>query len=169
MPAGRRVIGIAFDGTGFGTDGTIWGGEVLVAGYGDFERVGHLKSVALPGGDAAIRRPCRTALAHLWAAGIEWAEDLPPASAVSTQERAVLARQLERGTGCVATSSMGRLFDAVSSLLGLRHEATYEAEAALCLQWAAEEALRPGRPRPRVPLRPDRHRVGPLPRPPGAG
>jgi hydrogenase maturation protein HypF len=144
VPAGRRVIGIAFDGTGFGTDGTIWGGEVLVAGYGEFERVGHLKSVALPGGDAAIHRPCRTALAHLWAAGIEWEEELPPVSAVSTQERAVLARQLERGTGCVATSSMGRLFDAVSSLLGLRHRTTYEAEAALCLQWAAEEALSVG-------------------------
>jgi hydrogenase maturation protein HypF len=140
VPAGQCVIGIAFDGTGFGTDGTIWGGEVLVAGYGEFERVGHLKPVALPGGDAAIRRPGRTALAHLWAAGIEWAEDLPPVRAVSTQERVVLARQLERETGCVATSSMGRLFDAVSSLLGLRHRTTYEAEAALCLQWAAEEA-----------------------------
>ncbi len=144
VSAGQRVIGIAFDGTGFGTDGAIWGGEVLVADYGECERVGHLKSVALPGGDAAIRHPCRTALAHLWAAGVEWAEDLPPASALSTQERTVLARQLERGTGCVATSSMGRLFDAVSSLLGLRHRATYEAEAALCLQWAAEEALDAG-------------------------
>ena len=141
VPVGRPVIGIAFDGTGFGTDGTIWGGEVLVAGYGEFERVGHLKTVPLPGGDAAVRRPCRTALAHLRAAGIEWAEDLPPVGAVPTKERAVLARQLESGTGCVTTSSMGRLFDAVSSLLGLRHEATYEAEAALCLQWAAEEAF----------------------------
>ena len=146
VPAGRRVIGIAFDGTGFGTDGTIWGGEILVAGYGELRARRAPQAVPLPGGDAAIRRPCRTALAHLWAAGIEWAEDLPPASAVSTQERAVLARQLERGTGCVATSSMGRLFDAVSSLLGLRHLATYEAEAALCLQWAAEEALSVGVP-----------------------
>ena len=144
VPVGRRVIGVAFDGTGFGTDGTIWGGEVLLAGYGEFERVGHLKSVLLPGGEAAIRRPCRTSLAHLSAAGIEWAEDLPPSSAVSTKERAALARQLERGTGCVATSSMGRLFDAVSSLLGLRHQATYEAEAALCLQWAAEKAFEVG-------------------------
>ncbi len=146
VPVGERIIGIAFDGTGFGTDGTIWGGEVLLADYGGFERVGHLKAVALPGGDAAIRRPCRTALAHLRVAGIEWAEDLPPAGAVSTRERAVLARQLERGTGCVATSSMGRLFDAVSSLLGLRHQVTYEAEAAQWLQWAAEEALDQGIP-----------------------
>ncbi len=141
VPAGRPVIGIAFDGTGFGTDDTIWGGEVLVAGYERFERVGHLKTVPLPGGDAAVRQPCRTALAHLRAAGIEWAEDLPPVGAVPAQERAVLARQLESGTGCVTTSSMGRLFDAVSSLLGLRHQATYEAEAALSLQWAAEEAF----------------------------
>jgi hydrogenase maturation protein HypF len=146
VPPGRSVIGIAFDGTGFGTDGTIWGGEVLVAGYGDFERVGHLTAVPLPGGDTAIRRPCRTALAHLWAAGIDWSEDLPPAGAVTPGERAVLRRQLERGTGCVETSSMGRLFDAVSSLLGLRHHATYEAEAALCLQWAAEDALNLGVP-----------------------
>jgi hydrogenase maturation protein HypF len=153
VPAGHSVIGIAFDGTGFGTDGTIWGGEVMVAGYGDFERVGHLATVPLPGGDAAIRRPCRTALAHLWAARIDWAEDLPPTGAVTPQERAVLIRQLEGGTGCVATSSMGRLFDAVSSLLDVRHRATYEAEAAICLQWAAEEALHLG-----VPLR--RYRFG---------
>lgn len=146
FPRERNVIGIAFDGTGFGTDGTIWGGEILVAGYGSFERVEHLKAVALPGGDAAIHRPCRTALAQLWAAGIAWAEDLPPAGAVSTRERTVLARQLERGTACVTTSSMGRLFDAVSSLLGLRHRTTYEAEAALCLQWAAEEARDKGVP-----------------------
>ncbi len=151
LPAHDRVIGVAFDGTGFGTDGTIWGGEVLVAGYGDFERAGHLKTVPLPGGDATVRRPCRVALAHLRAARIEWTEDLPPAGALTADERAVLAHQLERGTGCVATSSMGRLFDAVSSLLGLRHQATYEAEAALCLQWAAEEALERG-----VPARPYR-------------
>ncbi|MFZ0249712.1 MAG: carbamoyltransferase HypF [Acidimicrobiales bacterium] len=148
VPAGARVIGLAFDGTGFGTDGTIWGGEVLVAAYTDFVRVGHLATIALPGGDAAVRRPYRTALAHLRAAGLEWAQDLPPVGAAPPAERAVLQSQLEGVSGCVETSSMGRLFDAVSSLLGLCHEARYEAEAALRLQWAAAAALDRGLPVP---------------------
>ena len=114
---------MAFDGTGYGTDGTIWGGEILVAGYRDAERVGSLAPVPLPGGDAAIRRPCRVALAHLWAAGIEWADDLAPAGALPPDERAVLDPPTRTRAGCVATSSMGRLFDAVSSLVGLRHHA----------------------------------------------
>jgi hydrogenase maturation protein HypF len=134
----QAVIGIAFDGTGYGTDGTVWGGEVLVARYGDFERVAHLRPLPLPGGDGAIRRPSRAALAHLWAAGIDWSTDLSPVAATPAEERQVLAHQLERGIGCVPTSSMGRLFDAVSSLVGLRHQATYEAQAAMELQWVAE-------------------------------
>ncbi|HEV2993028.1 MAG TPA: carbamoyltransferase HypF, partial [Acidimicrobiia bacterium] len=77
----------------------------------------------------------------LWAAGIEWADDLAPVGAASPAERAVLARQLDGGVGTVATSSMGRLFDAVSSIVGLRHDATYEAQAAMELQWAAEATL----------------------------
>jgi hydrogenase maturation protein HypF len=141
VPATDRVIGLACDGTGYGDDGTIWGGEILLAGYRAFERAGSLTPVLLPGGDAAIRRPCRVALAYLWAAGIEWADDLAPVGAASPDERAVLARQLDSGIGTVATSSMGRLFDAVSSLIGLRHDATYEAQAAMELQWAAEAAL----------------------------
>ena len=129
VPAGQRVIGIAFDGTGFGTDGTIWGGEVLVAGYRDFERVGHLARCPCPAATPPSAGP----------AAPRWPTCGRPASSgrttcrrsapSATEERAVLARQLERGTGCVATSSMGRLFDAVSSLLGLRHHATYEAQA----------------------------------------
>ncbi|HXB36952.1 MAG TPA: carbamoyltransferase HypF [Acidimicrobiales bacterium] len=141
VPLEQHVIGMAFDGTGYGEDGTVWGGEILVAGYREAARVGSLAPVPLPGGDAAIRRPYRVALAHLWAAGIEWSEDLAPVRALGPNERAMLERQLSRGVGCVPTSSMGRLFDATSSLLGLCHHAGYEAQAAMELQWAAEAAL----------------------------
>jgi hydrogenase maturation protein HypF len=139
VPAADQVIGFAFDGTGFGTDGAIWGGEVFVAGYDDFTRAAHLRYVPLPGGDTTIRKPYRAALAHLWAAGLGWDADLPPVARTGPEEQAVLRRQLERNVQCVPTSSMGRLFDAVSSLLGLRHVASYEAHAAMELEWMALE------------------------------
>jgi len=137
LEAGARVIGFSFDGTGYGTDGAIWGGEVLVAGYRGFDRAAHLRYVPLPGGDATIRKPYRSALAHLWTAGLEWAADLPCVGAALPGEVEALERQLERGLFCVPTSSMGRLFDAVSSLLGLRHTVSYEGQAAIELEAVA--------------------------------
>jgi hydrogenase maturation protein HypF len=139
---GRRpVIGFAFDGTGYGTDGAIWGGEVLIADYGSFERAAHLAYSPLPGGDAAIRRPYRAALAALWAAGIPWDEQLPPVAACTATERGLLQRQIETGLNTVPTSSMGRLFDVVAALAGVRQIATYEAQAAIEFEALVDERI----------------------------
>lgn len=140
LGADERVIGIAFDGTGHGDDGAAWGGEVLVAGYASFHRAAHLGYAALAGGDASVLRPYRMALAHLYAAGIPWDGDLPAVAACPPAERDVLAHQFATGFGCVPTSSMGRLFDAVASLTGVRHEVAYEAEAAMELEGLARGA-----------------------------
>ncbi|MGV9239194.1 carbamoyltransferase HypF, partial [Streptomyces nigra] len=134
------VIGVAFDGTGYGDDGTVWGGEFLLAGYGGYRRLAHLTPAPLPGGDAGVANPCRLALARLWAAGVRWEPDLPCVAACESDELALLERQLTRDVACAATSSMGRLFDAVSSLVGICHRAEYEAQAALELEAAATTA-----------------------------
>ncbi len=134
------VIGFAFDGTGYGHDGSVWGGEVLIADYKGFRRFAHLADVPLAGGDASVERPYRMALSHLRSAGVAWSADLPPVAACPDVERSVLEHQLGTGFGCASTSSMGRLFDAVASLTGVRHVAVFEAEAAMALEAVADDA-----------------------------
>ena len=128
------VIGVIFDGTGLGTDGKIWGGEFLVGNYDGYYRPCHLADYPLPGGDAAVRQPKRLAAAYLWQAGIPWDDALPPFQAMDGQERSVLLAQLEKGIHTPVTSSMGRLFDAVASLIDLRQVINYEAQAAIELE-----------------------------------
>ena len=142
LPPEEQVAGLIFDGTGYGTDGTIWGGEVLIGSCASFTRAYHLQPLPLPGGEAAIRKPARMALSLLWTLGLPWEADLPPVQALSQMERAALERQLARGVNTPQTSSMGRLFDAVSALLGVRQEVTYEGQAAIELEaLITEEAL----------------------------
>ena len=127
----EQVIGFSFDGTGYGTDGAVWGGEILVADYEQFDRVGHLAPVPLAGGNAAVRQPARMALAHLQAAGIAWSDDLAPVRHYTESERRTIATQIEREIHTVPTTSMGRLFDAAAALAGARQTVSYEAQAAI--------------------------------------
>ena len=134
-----KVIGVAFDGTGYGTDGKIWGGEFLVADFAGFERHAHLRYVAMPGGDAAVRQPWRMALSYVRDAfGFgELPESLPTFRQISNQQISVIDTMMARGINTVQTSSCGRLFDAVASLTGVERGVTFEGQAAIALEMAA--------------------------------
>ncbi|HET7235115.1 MAG TPA: carbamoyltransferase HypF [Actinomycetota bacterium] len=131
-----RVIGVAFDGFGLGPDGTAWGGEFLVADAADFERAAHLRAVPLPGGDVAVRHPWRMALAHARDADV--LERALPLLGRDPAEVDVVLKQMRSGLGSPATSSIGRLFDAVAALAGVCDVATYEGHPAISLEQAAE-------------------------------
>jgi hydrogenase maturation protein HypF len=133
-----NVLGLALDGTGYGTDGTIWGGEALLADYSEFKRVGHFTNVPMPGGDQAIREPWRMAVAYLSQLfGREFLNfPVPFVRNLDHQKTETLLRMMDRGVNSPLTSSAGRLFDAVAALIGLQQKVTYEGQAAVALEMA---------------------------------
>ncbi|HEX3990112.1 MAG TPA: carbamoyltransferase HypF [Acetobacteraceae bacterium] len=137
------VLGVAWDGTGDGGDGTIWGGEFLTVDAERFRRIAHLRPFRLPGGDAAVREPRRAALGLLHEIYGDDAlanTELAPVAAFTTKERTVLATMLRRGINAPFTSSAGRLFDAIAAILGFCQRNSFEGEAAMALEFAASRA-----------------------------
>jgi len=132
------VIGLSYDGSGFGSDGNIWGGEILITSYESFERRFHFNYVPMPGGDLAIKIPARMAVSHLIYAGIEVDSCLPVSAELTSLELNAIQHQIEHGINAPMTSSLGRLFDAVASIIGLRHRINYEGQAAIELEAIAD-------------------------------
>jgi hydrogenase maturation protein HypF len=134
------VIGVALDGTGYGSDGTIWGGEFFTADYRNFQRLGHLEYLPLVGGEAAIRKPYRMALSYLYTLfGEDFSLEGLPLERLDSTEIKIIKQQLKRKINSPLTSSAGRLFDAVSALVGVRGEIDYEAQAAIELEMLAPD------------------------------
>ena len=139
------VLGVAWDGSGYGADGTIWGGEFLYVAGNRYRRAAHFAPFPLPGGEAAAREPRRAAIGALYAVMGErvWdADNLPPLADFAEQERQLLGSALTRGLNSPMTSSAGRLFDAVAAILGLCQRMTFEGEAAMAVEFAARRARR---------------------------
>ncbi len=139
------VLGLAFDGTGYGTDGHIWGGEVLVVTPGAFERVAHPAYVSMPGSAAAIKEPWRMAVSYLYAAFGDTlgALDIPFLQQVDAKKIQTVIQMITRGINSPQTSSLGRLFDGVAALTGIRRRVTYEGQAAMALEQLANESETP--------------------------
>jgi hydrogenase maturation protein HypF len=144
IPPGEPVIGLAFDGTGFGEDSAIWGGEFLLAEYQEYQRLFHIRYVPLPGGDLAIRHPWRMALSWLALSDIPWDDHIIPVQALKSrdsnhkQQLGALHHQIQSGINAPPTSSMGRLFDSVAALIGVRQQVNYEAQAAIEMEAIAD-------------------------------
>lgn len=150
-----RVLGVIWDGTGYGPDGTIWGGEFLVGDAASYRRFAHLRPFRLPGGEAAVREPRRVALALLWEIYGEAAfglDDLPAVQSCTPHEHKVFAQMLQRGINTPLTTSAGRLFDGVAALIGLQQTTTFEGQAAIALEHLVDERQAPVEPYP-LPLR----------------
>ncbi|MDP1714589.1 MAG: carbamoyltransferase HypF [Anaerolineales bacterium] len=145
----RKVIGLSFDGTGYGTDGAIWGGEVLLASYADFERVAHLEYLPLPGGDSAIRNPWRVAVGYAESLGLD-ITDLPFLESIESQAVDIVRQQVQKNLNAPLTSSMGRLFDAAASLINIRNDVTYEAQAAIEMEVLSKPYIESAKPYPYV-------------------
>jgi len=141
----EAVLGVACDGAGLGSDGTIWGGEVLRCERSSFERLAHFRTVPMPGGEQAVREPWRMALAYLLDSGAPLAALSPTLDMRAVR---VLSQMIERDVNCPITSSVGRLFDAVSALCGVCSTSSYEGQAAIELEWAAMRALSEPSPAP---------------------
>ena len=140
------VIGVAFDGVGYGTDGAIWGGEFMVADWRSFRRTGQFEYVPMPGGAAAIKKPYRMALGYLYSLlGADFSLEGLPLAKLNPAETAIIKQQLRKNINCPLTSSAGRLFDAVAALTGLSDEVSYEAQAAIALEMQAPDSfIQPG-------------------------
>jgi hydrogenase maturation protein HypF len=139
------LLGVSWDGTGHGSDGTVWGGEFFRVTDDEIERVAHLRTFRLPGGEAAVREPRRSALGlliELQGGDLSDLTDLAPLRAFGPEELGLIRRALRRGVNAPITSSAGRLFDAVASLLGLRQVSTFEGEVAMQLEFAADAEIR---------------------------
>lgn len=143
-----NVIGVAFDGTGYGTDGNIWGGEFFTGTYGGFRRTGHLEYVKMPGGEAAVREPWRMAVSYMYHSGADLSclssgkpDNMPKSFLhdIEIPKIDTILKMLDTGFNCPVTSSMGRLFDAVSALMGIRSKTGFEGQAAMELEYTARE------------------------------
>lgn len=135
------VLGVSFDGTGYGDDGHIWGGEFLLVDYGQYRRLGHLQYVPMPGGSTAILRPCRMAISYIFTLLGKKAlnEAWPSLEWAGSVEIDLVKKQIEKRINSPMTSSAGRLFDGVAALIGLRDKVEYEAQAAIDLEMVAQE------------------------------